>query len=95
MARWRTRYADSSGQFTLFAPSACRECGDTGYSGRIGLHELLVSTPAIKKLVHTRANAEQIGALAIAEGMYTLKQDGIEKILQGRTDARQVRAVSS
>lgn len=95
MDRWRTRYADSLGQFTFFAASGCRDCNNTGYKGRMGLHELLVSSPAIKKLVHSRATAEAIAAVAIGEGMSTLKQDGIEKILQGHTDARQVRAVSS
>ena len=95
MERWRTRYADSSGKFTLFAASGCRDCENTGYSGRIALHELLVTTPAISKLIHSRATAEQVATLAISEGMRTLKQDGIEKVLQGRTNAPQVRAVSS
>ncbi len=95
MDRWRTRYADSSGKFTLFTASGCRDCENTGYSGRIALHELLVTTPAIRKLIHSHATAEEIATLAISEGMRTLRQDGIEKVLQGRTNAPQVRAVSS
>jgi len=93
--RWRARYANSSGQFTLYAASGCRNCEETGYKGRIGLHELLVTTPTIRKLIHSRANAQEIATAAIAEGMRTLKQDGMEKILQGRTDILQVRAVCS
>jgi len=95
MDRWRIRYADTSGRFALFTAVGCDDCNDTGYRGRVGLHELLVATPAIKKLVHSRATAEEIAVVAMTEGMRPLKQDGMEKILQGCTDIRQVRAVSN
>lgn len=95
MDRWRIRYADTSGRFALFTATGCDDCNDTGYRGRVGLHELLVATPAIKKLVHSRATAEEIAVVAMTEGMRPLKQDGMEKILQGCTDIRQIRAVSN
>lgn len=94
MDRWRTRYADTLGRIALFTAAGCSSCNDTGYRGRVGLHELLVATPAIKKLVHSRATAKEIATVAMTEGMRPLKQDGMEKILQGSTDIHQVRAVS-
>ncbi|MFN7086641.1 MAG: ATPase, T2SS/T4P/T4SS family [Burkholderiales bacterium] len=95
LTRWHSQYADATGQFTLYAAAGCGSCDHTGYRGRIGLHELLVCTPTIKKLIHSRATADAIAATAMAEGMRPLKQDGMEKILQGHTDIRQVRAVTS
>ncbi len=95
MVRWRALYADTRGNFTLFNATGCAKCDKTGYRGRVGLHELLVVTPAIKRLIHSRAVAEEIAKVAIADGMRTLKQDGLEKILQGRTDIAQIRAVAS
>ena len=69
------------------------ECGDTGYDGRLGLHELLTATNPIKKLIQERATVAEITKVAFQEGMRTLKQDGIEKVLEGKTDIKQVRAV--
>ena len=65
-----------------------------GRCGRLGIHELLVNSRAIKALIQTHARVEDIQKAALAEGMLTLKQDGIEKALQGKTDLAQVRAVA-
>jgi len=54
-----------------------------------------LAKPAIKKLIHRRATVDEMLATAIKEGMRTLKQDGIEKILQGHTDVAQIRAVAA
>ena len=93
--RFRRLFAGTAGGFTLFSAAGCARCNNTGYQGRLGLHELLVVTPVIKRLIHSRAVAEEIARVAITEGMRTLKQDGIEKILLGRTDIAQIRAVAS
>jgi type II secretory ATPase GspE/PulE/Tfp pilus assembly ATPase PilB-like protein len=77
----------------LYRPKGCPKCGDTGYKGRIGLHELLVGTDAVKRAVQKRTPVEDLRALAIGEGMTTLLQDGILKVLAGHTDFTQVRAV--
>ncbi|HFE38517.1 MAG TPA: pilus assembly protein PilB, partial [Gammaproteobacteria bacterium] len=71
----------------LFIPTAtgCEECGDTGYDGRIALHELLISTNEIKKLIHEHGSVTDLAKQAFLQDMITLKQDGIEKILQGQT----------
>jgi len=93
--QWLTQFANKSGKFTLQRAAGCTACDDRGYRGRIGLHELLLATPAIKKLIHRRATVDEMLATAIKEGMRTLKQDGIEKILQGHTDVAQIRAVAA
>ncbi|MDP3537088.1 MAG: GspE/PulE family protein [Azonexus sp.] len=81
------------GQFTLYRAKGCPNCNDTGYKGRVGLHELLVGSDPVKKLIQEKARVAEILACALNEGMRTLKMDGIEKILQGITDIKQVRAV--
>jgi len=90
---WRKLFADPKGQFTLYTPVGCEKCTGTGYRGRVGLHELLIGTDPIKKLIQERARVSDLLAVALEEGMRTLKQDGMEKVLQGVTDMHQVRAV--
>jgi type II secretory ATPase GspE/PulE/Tfp pilus assembly ATPase PilB-like protein len=89
---WVSRYAKDN-KFTLYRAKGCEACSDTGYKGRVGLHELLVGTDPVKKLIQEKARVAEILALALNEGMRTLKMDGIEKIMQGITDIKQVRAV--
>ena len=71
----------------------CSSCNETGYKGRLGLHELLEGSDAIKSLIKRKAEIEQIRNQAIKDGMTTLKQDGILKCFQGLTDMREVRRV--
>lgn len=78
---------------TLYRPKGCRECNNTGFKGRIAVHELLVTNEEIKKLVAKRDTAEAIRAEAVKTGMRTLLQDGIRKVVEGRTDLKQVLAV--
>lgn len=86
-------YANEKGQFTLYKAKGCDACSDSGYKGRLGLHELLIATDHIKKLIQEHARVAEILAVCLEEGMRTLKMDGIEKVLQGSTDMPQVRAV--
>ncbi|MBI4754350.1 MAG: Flp pilus assembly complex ATPase component TadA [Betaproteobacteria bacterium] len=95
LAEWKRRHAREGGHLYLYASEGCSECGGTGYRGRLGLHELLASSLEIKRLVQTRAPVEDIQRTALVQGMRTLKQDGIEKTLQGHTDLAQVRAVTN
>ena len=82
-----------SEDLTLYRPSGCDICNNTGYRGRMGLHELLMGTDSIKKLIQNKALMEEIRDQAIKDGMTTLKQDGIEKIFKGHCDLKQVRKV--
>ena len=93
LEEWRAAFADDKGQFTLYEPVGCPACNDTGYKGRLGLHELLVGTDAMKKNIQEHARVAEMFATALNDGMRTLKQDGIEKVIQGITDLKQVRAV--
>jgi type II secretory ATPase GspE/PulE/Tfp pilus assembly ATPase PilB-like protein len=90
---WVKNFADDKSQFTLYTPVGCEVCSGTGYKGRAGLHELLLGTDPIKKLIQEHSRVAEILAAALNEGMRTLKQDGVEKVLQGVTDMHQVRAV--
>ena len=90
---WSKLFADDKGQFTIFTPVGCDTCGGSGYKGRAGLHELLIGSDTVKKHIQEHARVAEIFGTALSEGMRTLKQDGIEKVLQGVTDMLQVRAV--
>ncbi len=90
---WVKLFADDKGQFTLYEPVGCDKCTNTGYAGRVGLHELLIGTDPVKKAIQEHARVAELLAIALEEGMHTLKQDGMEKVLQGITDMHQIRAV--
>jgi type II secretory ATPase GspE/PulE/Tfp pilus assembly ATPase PilB-like protein len=77
----------------LARPKGCPKCNDSGYKGRLGLHEILECTDAMKSLIKHKAEVDDIRKQALADGMTTLKQDGILKCFQGITDLREVRRV--
>ena len=77
----------------LYKPNGCEACNNTGYRGRMGLHELLMGTDEMKKLIQNKATMESLRDQAVHDGMTTLKQDGIAKIFEGKTDLLQVRKV--
>ncbi|MBK6637697.1 MAG: GspE/PulE family protein [Rhodocyclaceae bacterium] len=82
-----------NGKFVFYRAKGCDACGNSGYKGRCGLHELMIGTDATKKLIQDHARVVQLVAQALEDGMLTLKMDGLEKSLQGVTDLKQVRAV--
>ncbi|HWU83222.1 MAG TPA: secretion system protein E, partial [Methylophilaceae bacterium] len=90
---WVKSFGNDKGQLTLYKAIGCDKCNSSGYKGRVGLHELLEGTDAIKKNIQEHARVADMFATALEDGMRTLKQDGIEKVLQGVTDMKQVRAV--
>lgn len=81
------------GQLYLHRAKGCDKCNGTGYKGRLGLHELLVADDTAKRLIQERARVADLFAAALESGMRTLKMDGMEKILMGLTDLKQVRSV--
>ena len=93
LQEWISEFGNDKGELTLYDPVGCDICGGTGYKGRVGLHELLVGTDAIKKNIQEHARVAVMFATALESGMRTLKQDGIEKVLMGITDIHQVRSV--
>ena len=89
---WQQRHA---GKIMLRKPAShgCAECGQTGYRGRVGLYELFSLDRKSRGQIQQRATMEELLRTAKAGGMTTLKQNGIDKIIDGCTDLKQVRAV--
>lgn len=92
MNGWTETYTKPAEQLMLYRATGCKHCQNTGYDGRIALHELLEITPSVRRALLDGAGKAAIMAAAMNSGMKTLKQDGIEKILQGHTDIIQVRS---
>ena len=85
----------SMGEVKLYRPRAggCDRCAKSGYKGRTGIHELLVASPEMKDIIARNSTIKEIRGLAVKEGMTTLMQDGIVKILKGQSDIFQLRKV--
>jgi type II secretory ATPase GspE/PulE/Tfp pilus assembly ATPase PilB-like protein len=89
---WTNSYG-KEGALRFYRPAGCDKCNKTGYKGRVGLHELLVADDNVKKLIQERARVADIFVAAVGSGMRTLKMDGMEKVMLGLTDLKQVRLV--
>ncbi|VXC72876.1 Type II secretory pathway, ATPase PulE/Tfp pilus assembly pathway, ATPase PilB [Massilia sp. 9I] len=89
---WKQRHGDAAGRFTLYRAVGCDDC-NKGYRGRIGLHELMLGTDAVKRLLVEHSRVSALLGAALDDGMQTLKMDGIEKVFAGLTDIKMVRAV--
>ena len=94
LAGWKQRNS-RDGRLMLHASPGCKECDETGFKGRAGIHEMMVISRELRRLVQTGARAEALLHAALAEGMRTLRQDGIEKVLAGITTIEEVRATSN
>ena len=79
---------------TLYRPKGCEVCQGLGYKGRVAVHELLVASEDVRHAVQSRARVTDLAALARQQGMTTLLQDGVLKVLGGLTDLTQVKAVA-
>jgi len=80
--------------FRLSRGKGCDNCNRSGFKGRVALHELLLGTDAMKRLIQTKAKTEEMVKAAIEDGMTTLLQDGIQKCLLGHTTFKEVKAVA-
>jgi type II secretory ATPase GspE/PulE/Tfp pilus assembly ATPase PilB-like protein len=89
---WTDSYG-KDGNLRFYRAVGCDKCNKTGYKGRIGLHELLEANDTVKKLIQERARVADIFVAAVGGGMRTLKMDGMEKVMMGLTDIKQVRMV--
>lgn len=78
------------GDGELYRPVGCRECRNLGYSGRIGLYELLVTGEEVRHLAHDNASSWEIKKAALRDGMMTLRMDGWDKALRGVTSVEEV-----
>ncbi|MEJ1172457.1 GspE/PulE family protein [Variovorax sp. CCNWLW235] len=91
---WHRHYGQD-GQLLAYASTGCKHCDNTGFQGRVGIHELMVISKTLRRLVQGGARAEELQEAALREGMRTLRQDGIEKVLAGKTTIEEVRATSN
>jgi general secretion pathway protein E len=82
------------GPVTLHQGKGCLKCRNTGYLGRSGIYEVLPVTEAIRKLVKPECDAEAIRDMARKEGMVTLRENAIRKLLEGRTTYQEVLRVT-
>lgn len=78
----------------LYRSVGCRECRNVGYSGRLGIYELLVSSEPIRELAQNRASSWDIRKAAVAEGMRTLRMDAWDKTTDGVTSIDEVLRVT-
>ncbi len=76
---------------TLYKPKGCPACNKTGYKGRLAIHELLLADDGLRQLIQANAPVHDIAAYGMKHGMLTLKQDGIQKVLMGDTDLKEVK----
>ncbi len=93
--RWRHALSAEPGGPGLWRRVGCTHCDGTGYRGRLGIHELMLSDETIRSLIRHRASAQDVRDAALAAGMKTLRQDGIDKVLQGLTDLQEVLAATN
>jgi type IV pilus assembly protein PilB len=76
-----------------YEPVGCRRCGGSGYRGRVGLYEVMDVSPEVQKLALERRPAEEICDVAVHQGMRRLRDDGLEKVRQGRTSIAEIARV--
>jgi type IV pilus assembly protein PilB len=77
-----------------YEPKGCSRCGMSGYKGRMGLYEVMMVNEEIRDLAIARASADQIAEVAVRNGMRRLREDGLEKVKQGRTSIAEVSRVT-
>jgi type II secretory ATPase GspE/PulE/Tfp pilus assembly ATPase PilB-like protein len=81
---------DAATKHTFYKGAGCKTCRETGFKGRIGVFELLVNSPDLKALIARRAGAMEMHRLARAQGMRTMMEDGVDKVLAGITTPSEV-----
>ncbi|MEK7166023.1 MAG: PDDEXK nuclease domain-containing protein, partial [Patescibacteria group bacterium] len=85
---------ETGGKLKLFHGKGCPECNSTGYSGRVGIFEVLPISPIIAKMILERSSSADVEIKAIEEGMISMKQDGYMKVLEGVTTIEEVLRVA-
>jgi type IV pilus assembly protein PilB len=86
---------DLTGAELFFQPKGCNVCRGTGYLGRLAIHEVLSITPKIQKAIIEGAKGMEVNAIALEEGMITLREDGFQKVSQGLTSFQEILRVTT
>jgi type II secretory ATPase GspE/PulE/Tfp pilus assembly ATPase PilB-like protein len=92
--QWLGQYG-RDGELHAYTSTGCPHCDGSGFNGRVGIHELMMISRTLRRLVQNGARAEELQEAAMQEGMRTLRQDGIDKVLAGKTTIEEVRATSN
>lgn len=88
------KYFGNKESFTIYKGQGCKICHFTGYAGRIGIFEVLVVNSVIRDLIAKRSNSDVITKQAIADGMTTMMEDGLQKVVKGATSIEEVLRVT-
>ena len=83
-------WSDDEPPPTLYRPVGCSACSKTGYKGRLALHEVMIVSEEIERLAVERASSTAISQVARAEGMRTLRDDGLDKVVAGVTSLEEI-----
>lgn len=81
---------DENGDILIYEATGCEKCDNTGYTGRIGIYEILTVTQKIKNLISRRATADEVARAAQTEGMHTLRQSATKLVLEGTTSYKEM-----
>jgi type IV pilus assembly protein PilB len=84
---------DDRDEVTVYRAAGCPRCNSTGYKGRMGIYEIMLVSEALERLIVERKSADEIGRVARAEGMVALRQDGLQRVLQGMTSIEEISRV--
>jgi type IV pilus assembly protein PilB len=79
----------------LFEPVGCSRCGGSGYRGRVGVYEVMSVSERIRALILERASVDDMVAVAVADGMMRLRDDGLLKVREGLTSIAEVERMTS
>ena len=85
---------DIDGGLKAYEPVGCVRCNHTGYKGRLGIYEVMPVSDGLRKLILEKGSADEMRAFARADGMRTLREDGLEKIRRGVTSVAEVLRVA-
>jgi type IV pilus assembly protein PilB len=81
-------------EIKLYRSKGCQACRNTGYKGRLGIFELFILDDEVKEMVMAKASSGEIKKKAVERGMKTLRDDGLEKVLEGKTTLEEVLRVT-
>ena len=88
------KYFGERTELRIYKGAGCKICHNTGYAGRIGLFEVLEVTPKVKKLILQKEESDLIAKAAVEDGMTTMLEDGLQKVIKGYTTLEEVLRVT-
>ncbi|MBU1122625.1 MAG: ATPase, T2SS/T4P/T4SS family [Candidatus Omnitrophota bacterium] len=81
---------EKKASYKFYRQTGCRQCRDTGYSGRVGIFEILIPDDGVKKLIDKKGSSREIREYIVSEGATLLRQDGMDKLIKGITSLSEI-----